>query len=270
MTTLGLNSGDDIRCDLSENVPVFSRRFDTVIHAAGDITPQRADAVNHRGTRRLCQALEANPPREFVYISSLSVYGLREGCDIDESAPLNPTTPYGTSKLKAEEFLSQWCADHSVTLSILRPAMIVGTGMKGSLGAMVKGISYGYYCHIKDNEARRSVVHACDVAHATRLIAPIGGTYNLDDHTHPRVHDLAEAIAHRLGDKRICTISRRFVDIVARIGDHIPFIPLSSSRLEQLTRTLTFSSAAISSVIEWHPRDVVNFLLTHRYDENDL
>ncbi len=270
MTTLGLNSNDDIRCDLTKTTPTFSKRFDIVVHAAGDITPQQADAVNFDGTRRLCHALEANPPQALVYISSLSVYGIPEGSDIDETAPLSPVSVYGKSKLKAEQFLTQWCADHAVKLSILRPAMIVGTGMKGALGAMVKGISSGYYYHIKGNKARRSVIHAYDVARAARLIAPVGGIYNLSDRVHPTVHDLAEAIAHRLGDRRIYSLPLRWFEFAARIGNHFSFIPFSSSKLAQLTNSLTFSSDAISKAIDWQPRDVVNFLLTHKYDENDL
>lgn len=148
--------------------------------------------------------------------------------------------------------------------------MIVGTGMKGTLGAMVKGIASGYYFHIKGNEARRSVIHAYDVARAVRLIAPVGGIYNLADRVHPTVRNLAEAIAHRLGDRRIYTISPRLLNFAARIGDKISFIPFSSEHLQRLTSTLTVDSSAISEVIDWQPRDVVNFLLTHQYDENDL
>ncbi len=227
-------------------------------------------SVNYDGTRRICEALEKDLPREMVYISSLSVYGLIEGENIDESTPLKPTTEYGISKLKAEQHLTEWCEKHSVRLSILRPALIVGTGMKGTLGSMVRGINAGYYFHIKGNEARRSVVHAYDVARATRLIAPIGGTYNLADGVHPTVHDLAEAIAHRMGDKRISTLSQRMVKIAARIGDIVGIIPFSTARLSQLTQTLTVSTAAIESVIDWQQRNVVDFLLTHEYDENDL
>lgn len=270
MTTLGLKSEDDIQCDLAESTPTLTKHYDTVVHAAGDITAERAMSVNFDGTRRICEALEKDSPCEMVYISSLSVYGLSEGENIDESTPLNPTTLYGKSKLKAEEFLTEWCDKHSVRLSILRPALIVGTGMKGTLGTMVRGINAGYYFHIKGNEARRSVVHAYDVARAARLIAPIGGTYNLADGVHPTVHDLAEAIAHRLGDKRISTISQRMVKIAARIGDIVGIIPFSSARLAQLTKTLTVNTAAIERAIDWKQRDVVDFLLTHEYDENDL
>lgn len=227
-------------------------------------------SVNYEGTRHICEALEDRLPREFVYISSLSVYGISTGENINESTDLNPTGNYGQSKRKAEQYLTEWCKSRSVKLSILRPALIVGTGMKGTLGSMVRGINAGYYFHIKGNKARRSVVHAYDVARAVRLIAPIGGTYNLTDGVHPTVYDLAEAIAHRIGDKRISTLSPRLVKIAARLGDHVGIVPFSSARMAQLTQTLTFDSTAIGQAIDWRPRDVVDFLRTHEYDETDI
>lgn len=259
-----------IRCDLRTTTPRFDRRFDTVVHNAGTITSDCAMEINHEGTIRLCHGLEAEPPRQFVYISSIAVYGADSGEELDESTPLRPAPPYGKSKMMAEEFLTRWCADRDVTLSILRPALIIGTGMNGNAASMARGIDRGYYFHIKGNTARRSVIHAADVAAAARLIAPVGGTYNLSDGIHPTVHDLAEAIAHRLGDKRILTLPRRPLERLARIGDRIPLLPISTSRLRQLTVTLTVSNAAIRQAIPYTPRDVVDYLMTHDYDSTTL
>ncbi|MCM1518760.1 MAG: NAD-dependent epimerase/dehydratase family protein [Pseudoflavonifractor sp.] len=270
IVTLGLDDRDMIRCDLRETVPQFDRRFDTVVHNAGSITCASAMATNHEGTVRLCRGLESAPPRQFVFISSIAVYGADSGEELGEDTPLRPVNDYGRSKMMAEEFLTQWCADRDVKLTILRPALIIGTGMNGSAAAMARGIDRGYYFHIKDNEARRSVIHAADVAIAARLTAPIGGIYNLSDGVHPTVHDLAEAIAHRLGDKRIMTLPRRTVDMVARLGDCIPLLPLSTARLRQLTETLTVSNAAIRRATPLEPRDVVSYLTTHDYDQATL
>jgi nucleoside-diphosphate-sugar epimerase len=65
-------------------VPRFQRRFDVVVHAAGDARSQMADAVNYQGTINLCKGLDANPPQEMVFISSVQVYGKEEGVDYDE------------------------------------------------------------------------------------------------------------------------------------------------------------------------------------------
>ncbi len=271
VTTLGLNPHNDVVCDLSTSLPTFNRQFDIVIHAAGDPRPDKAEAVNHRGTRNLCKGLENNPPREFVFISSVQVYGKESGEDYDESTPIVPKTEYGKSKYNAEQFLKEWCNKHAVILTILRPPLIVGTRMKGLLRSMVNGIYHGYYFHIKGNEARRSVIHATDVSRVVRGISSIGGVYNITDGVSPMVNDFAEALAYRMGDKRIYTVPMSFVKYVAKIGDIIGYsAPITTQKLSHLTQTLTFNSDAILNVIDWKPNSVIEYLRTHNYDENSL
>lgn len=270
VVTLGLSQDDMLQCDLSVAEPRFDDRFDTVIHAAGNITEEHAIAVNLDGTKRLCKALSSRPPRQFVFISSVAVYGKESGTEIDESCLTRPTSNYGQSKLAAEQYLTAWSKEYGVTLSILRPSLIVGTGMKGTLGRMAKGIDEGYYFHIQGNEARRSVIHAKDVASLARAIAPTGGTYNLSDGTNPTVHELAEAIARRIGHKRIFTLSRKLFNIMAWIGDHLHILPFSSRQLRQLTETLTFDSRLIFDKTGRKPINVTDYLRTHDYDNDDI
>ena len=272
VTTLGLNPRNNIVCDLAVNIPAFSKGFDLVVHAAGDSRHEMAEPVNHQGTINLCKGMEANPPKQFVFISTVQVYGKSEGENYSEETPIEPTTNYGKSKHNAEQFLHQWCEEHGVLLTILRPPLIVGTGMKGTLRSMVNGIYRGYYYHIKGNEARRSVIHATDVSTVVRKIASIGGVYNVTDGENPTVHDLAEALAYRMGDKRIYTMPMWQAKTLAKIGDVLcpSKCPITTAKLAQLTNTLTFSGDAITQVIDWVPNKVTHYLRTHNYDENSL
>lgn len=271
VTTLGLNPLNDIVCDLSLSVPAFNRSFEVVVHAAGDARPELADAVNFQGTKNLCKGLEVNPPQEFVFVSSVQVYGKEEGEDYDESTVPAPTTEYGKSKYNAEQFLVEWCEKHSVKLSIIRPPLIIGTRMKGSVRSMVNGIYRGYYFHIGGNEARRSVVHATNVSAVAKKISSVGGVYNVCDGVSPTVHDLAEALAYRMGNKRIYTISMKKAKFFAKIGDLLGSVaPVSTEKLTHLTKTLTFNGDAITKVIDWKPNSVTEYLRTHNYDENSL
>jgi nucleoside-diphosphate-sugar epimerase len=269
---LGLNPNNNIVCDLAINVPNFSRGFDLVVHAAGDPRNEKAHAVNYHGTKNLCKGLEANPPKEFVFISSVQVYGKTQGENYDESTTIEPFTEYGKSKAMAEDFLKQWCSERGVKLSILRPPLIVGTRMKGTLRSMVNGIYRGYYFHFQGNDARRSVVHAVDVSHVVRLISPIGGTYNVTDGVHPSVYDLGEAFAYRIGNRRIYTIPMWMAKFAAKCGDILGYnnSPITTLKLSHLTNTLTFNSDVIEKVLDWKPNDVTNYLRTHNYDENSL
>ncbi len=271
VTTLGLDHSNDISCDLATDRPEICSGYDIVIHAAGSTDAKTAMSVNLDGTKHLCDSLKTKPPQKFIYISSVQVYGRTSGENIDESTTTAPVTQYGKSKLLAEEFLRQWCDKHDVTLSILRPALIIGTGMKGTLRSMVKGIDNGYYFHIKGNKAHRSIVHAISVAQAARLIAPIGGTYNLTDNTHPSVVELAEAIAFRIGNKRIYTLPKWFFNMAARFGQSLGFSHLiSTEKLKQLTEALTFDSSLISRTVDWEPLNVTEYLRSHQYSDNDI
>src|SRR5215210_7641790 len=134
--SLGRRRGNDIICNLSSAVPVFSQVIDVVVHAAGKahmIPTTEAEKrdffdVNLTGTQHVCKGLEALPhlPNAFVFISTVAVYGKDEGQNISEQHPLLGTTPYAKSKIEAEQFLQQWCADNGIKLSILRLPLIAG------------------------------------------------------------------------------------------------------------------------------------------------
>jgi len=95
-----------ISCDLSQAIPQLKDTFDMVIHAAGKahVVPKNGEEeklffdVNYLGTINLLQALEKNPPKSFVFISTVAVYGLEEGDLITEDFPLNGSTSYAKSK----------------------------------------------------------------------------------------------------------------------------------------------------------------------------
>ena len=100
--------------------------WDVVIHAAG-ITKSRFRhdffAVNYNGTRNLVNALRnaGAMPRQFVYLSSLSIYGaLRE-------EPIGitpqPNTAYGMSKAAAENFIR---VSDGLQWVIFRPTGVYG------------------------------------------------------------------------------------------------------------------------------------------------
>ncbi len=95
-----------------ENI-LSGQRFAAVIHLAAriDITESVRDplayfALNVGGTIALLRALKTQqklPP--IIFSSSAAVYGDSSGGTLDESAPILPTTPYGSGKRMVEEIL---------------------------------------------------------------------------------------------------------------------------------------------------------------------
>ena len=83
MSTIGRNPDSDVYFDFTKNTSFLSH-FDWVVHAAGKVhsiphTHTDKDAffaVNTKGTKYLLEALEGNPVKKLVFLSSVSVYGL--------------------------------------------------------------------------------------------------------------------------------------------------------------------------------------------------
>ena len=68
--------------------------------------------------------------KQFVLMSTLSVYGMNEGV-IRKDTEEHPTTHYGKSKLQADRHI-QKLADEQFHVAIIRPPMVYGAGCKGN------------------------------------------------------------------------------------------------------------------------------------------
>ena len=87
-------------------------------------------------------------PGLFVFISSVSVYGLEFGTGIDEANPLLAKDAYGKSKIAAEQLITSWGIKTAVPVVILRLPLVAGPNPPGNLGDMIKAIQAGYYFRI--------------------------------------------------------------------------------------------------------------------------
>lgn len=158
---------------------------------------------------------------------------------------------------------------NNAIISILHPAHIIGTGMDGLPRRIVNGIARGTYFHVEGNEARISVVHALDVAMLARIVAPLGGEYHFGDNINPTIKDLAEALSVRVNHKRIPTLSPKWARIASRFGKLLGGI--DAELLATLTSDNIISAPTdLSNLGNFKPRNVVNYLSTHKYNENDI
>lgn len=117
---------------------IMSGEFDGVCHLAARSRTRESFTdplgywdVNVGGTLRLLQALAAasdrtDQPARLVFASTVMVYGHTDGSPINEAHPLAPTSPYGASKLAAEELISDQAATGMLGAVSLRPFSIAG------------------------------------------------------------------------------------------------------------------------------------------------
>ena len=111
--------------------------YDAVFHVAGIAhikeTTDNQDIyykVNRDLAYETAKKAKANGVQQFVFLSSMSVYGIENGV-IDRDTPLKPHSAYGKSKIEAEELINK-LLDDSFTVATLRPPMVYGKGCKGN------------------------------------------------------------------------------------------------------------------------------------------
>jgi UDP-glucose 4-epimerase len=90
-------------------------KVDTCIHLAAKISvadsiknPEETMDINVKGTINVLEACHNYGVNNFVFASSAAVYGDVTELPISENQPLRPLSPYGTSKMLAEQHVVQY------------------------------------------------------------------------------------------------------------------------------------------------------------------
>ncbi|GAB2936284.1 SDR family oxidoreductase [Micromonospora polyrhachis] len=203
-----------LRLDLRDVLPEHCAGFDAVCHLAalcndpiGNLDPELTYDVNHRATLRLAMAAKAARVSRFLFSSSCSLYGA--GLDdrpLTEDAGFAPVTPYGDSKVRAEQGLTE-LADDDFSPVFLRNATAYGFSprLRGDLvvnDLTAHALLTGEVRLLSDGSAWRPLVHAEDICAAflALLDAPRevvhGRAYNVGLSTENYlIRDVAELVA---------------------------------------------------------------------------
>jgi len=251
--------------DLSKNVPILNEKYDIVIHAAGFAHKINNESknifidINVTGTLNLLRGLEISAvPSKFVFISSVSVYGLVSGYNIDESSELLAKDPYGLSKIEAEKIILDWCNNNNVICTILRLPLIAGIEPPGNLGSMINSIKKGFYFNIENGKSKKSMVLANDVAKYILIAAEVGGVYNLTDGHHPSFYELSNYISKQLKKKPPKNLNYLVIKVIALIGDLFGSNALINSiKLRKITSNLTFDDTKAREIFLWNPTPIL-------------
>lgn len=187
---------------------------DAVVHLAArvhvmnetDADPDTAfDQVNLHGTTNLArQAAEAGV-RRLVYVSSIKVNGEKTSIGKPfraEDVPA-PADPYGRSKWRAELALRQLAGDTGLELTIIRPPLVYGEGVRGNFGALIRLVDRAIPLPLGAIDNRRSMV-GLDNLHSliiTTLSHPAaaGRVFLVSDDRDISIRTLVELIGQALG-----------------------------------------------------------------------
>jgi len=119
-----------------------ARSFDVIvnlaaIHREPGHKPEEYFETNVEGARNVCRVADSVGCGQMIFTSSISVYGIHDRA-VDEHTPPEPKTPYGQSKLQAEQIQAEWAEESGGRLSIIRPGVVFGPGENGNVTRLVR------------------------------------------------------------------------------------------------------------------------------------
>jgi len=124
------------------------RRVDTFVHCAAraHVMNETVDdplvaylQFNTDSTLRLALQAAAAGVKRFIYLSSIKALGESTslGSPFSHDSPLAPEDDYGVSKARAEEGLRDIAERTGMEVTIIRPPLVYGKGVKANFAAMM-------------------------------------------------------------------------------------------------------------------------------------
>ena len=238
----------------------LDQNAEAIIHLAGkahDTKNTSAEKeyfeINTELTKKLFKEFLNTTAQDFIYFSSVKATADTVEGFLDENHTSNPQTPYGKSKLEAEEFLLSQKLPENKRLFIIRPCMIHGPGNKGNLNLLYKFVQKGIPYPLAAFENKRSFL---SIDNLNFLILEMlsnknvdSGIYNFADDEVLSTNELVKLIANTSGKKeKLWKISSKLISATAKMGD-VMKLPLNSERLKKLTENYWVSNQKIKNAL---------------------
>ena len=233
---------------------------DAIIHLAGKAhdTKNTSDAseyfkVNTDLTKELFEAFLESDIKDFIYFSSVKAAADEVSEVLFENVKADPKTPYGQSKLQAEEYILSKQIPEGKRVFIIRPCMIHGPGNKGNLNLLYNVVKKGIPYPLAAFQNQRSFLGIDNLNFMIKEILEnksiASGVYNFSDDEVLSTNQLIEIIGS-VSDKktRLIAVPKGIINGFAKIGDLIKF-PLNSETVQKLTENYRVSNQKIKEAI---------------------
>lgn len=236
-------------------------KADAIIHLAGKAhdtsntsSPEDYFKINRDLTISLFEEFLKSDIRDFFFFSSVKAVADTVEGELLEEVIANPLTPYGQSKLQAEQYLLAQSLPAGKRLFIIRPCMIHGPGNKGNLNLLYNIVKRGLPWPLAAFHNQRSFLSIDNLNFLLEsMISDVSipsGIYNFSDDEPLSTNDLVTLIAETLNKTpRLYRVSPALIKSLVRIGDIIP-LPLNSERLKKLTESYVVSNNKLKKALK--------------------
>ncbi len=282
--TLNLGKGDD-RYSYHQIHMVFehdrmmelldSEKPDVIINYAAIAEPAlsfkrsaRYYDSNVMAVARLCEDLMARDYLErFIQIGTSELYGSTDRASREDD-PLKPTTPYAVSKAAADMHLDSLFNVLKFPMNIVRPSNAYAPGQllyRIIPKTVVFGLTGRKLPLQGGGKARKSYLHARDLAHALHLViekAPLGITYNVGPPEPTSIRDLVIKTAQAM-DKTLEDVAEEAPD---RLGQDSQYWLDSSAIARDTGWEMQIDlDEGLAEMVEWG-RTYLDFLKNYTAD----
>jgi nucleoside-diphosphate-sugar epimerase len=231
-----------------------------IIHLAGKAhdTKNISDSseyfkINTDLTKELFDGFLKSEVQDFIYFSSVKAVADEVSEVLFEEILADPKTPYGQSKLQAEEYILSQEIPEGKRVFIIRPCMIHGPGNKGNLNLLYSVVQKRIPYPLAAFENQRSFL---GIDNLNYLIKEIllnkeisSGVYNFADDEVLSTNELVKIIAFTSNKKNLSiAIPKVLINGIAKFGDLIK-LPLNSETIQKLTENYRVSNKKIKLAI---------------------
>ena len=234
---------------------------DAVVHLASRVhvmretepDPLRAfRGVNTEGSIALARAAAAAGVKRFIYLSTVKVLGERteDRAFSDASIP-HPIDPYAISKHEAERALFRIESETAMRVTVLRPPLVYGAGVKGNFQRLLRWVDAGYPLPLGAIHNQRSLLYLGNLVDAivtllTRLVAP-GRAYVLRDGEDVSTPELIRRLAKQVdAPARLLPIPAWSLRLAGEISGR-------AEAVRRLTESLAIDDARFRHELDWTP-----------------
>jgi len=197
----------------SSRVEEAIRGCDVFIHLAARVHQMGEDAreaveqhqrVNRELTLGLAKTALKAGAQHFIFMSSVKVAGEMSppSFPLKEGNTPRPDDPYAQSKWDAEEELLDFAARSGMSVTILRPPLIYGPGVKANFLSLMRWLSYSLPTPFRLAQNKRSFLFTANltsaIARCIEMSPRRSGKYFLSDGEDLSSHDLGSKISNAL------------------------------------------------------------------------